>query len=238
LPAGVTPHAPEQHDWAQPHGAPVQGHAAPVRPEKQYEQSEPHAAVQQYDFILNPENPVKKPLLIPTGNSMLSRLAIGVGGLVVLVILVVVIAGLLGGSSGGNLAALTTVAQDQTELTRVANLSTSQTPSQDVANVAINTSLSVSSAKQQLLTYLADNGHNLGVKDLNLKRDTRTDTQLQTAAAASNFDSTFISVLQTQLDAYQRDLKLAYGSTTGPKGKALLSSQYDAAELLLKQLKQ
>lgn len=235
LPPGVTPHAPEVHNWVQPPTSLPPSGATPS-PEKHYGQPGPHAAVQPYDFILNPEKPRKKPLLASGGNSLLSRLAIIFGGVVVFVILAIIVMSLLGGKSP-NLVAMTTVAQDQTELVRVAHLADTKATAQGVANVSTNAGLSLASAQQQLLDYLAKNGLKLDKKQLSLKLDKRTDTQLQTAAAASNFDSTFVSVLETQLTTYQRDLKTAYSNTTGPKGRALLSSQYTGAGLLLKQLK-
>lgn len=220
----------------QPQAAPSQPGALPA-PAQQYGQPQAHDPTQQFDFIMNPQKPAKKPVLLPGGNSQFGKLALILGGLVVLVILVAVVASLMGGKSP-NLTAMTTVAQDQAELARVAKLGESQATNQTLSNAAISIDLTALSANQQLVSYLATNGHKLGDKELSLKRDSRTDTQLKTAEDASNFDPTYAGVLETQLNTYQHDLKTAYASATGPKGRALLSSEYTAAGLLLKQLKQ
>jgi hypothetical protein len=227
--------APQQQQPGWPPANPQQ--PAQSGPAQSYTAAPAHPAGQQYEFIMNPGKPAKRPLLLPTGSSMLSRVMLALGGLVVLIV-IGVIASSLFGSKGSDMTSLVSVAQDQAELIRVSQLATGKADGQTAKNTAISVQLALTSANSSLVTYLATNHQKLSNKDLALKHDVSTDTKLTAADSASNFDPTFISVIQAELAIYQRDLKVAYATKPGPKGEQLLKSQYDGATLLLTQSKQ
>lgn len=212
---------------------PVSPQAQPVAPQQ------PGGVDGSYDFIVNPLKPARKSLsLLPSGGSTLRRAGIVGAGLAILLIIVIIFASLLGGGSGGSTAALTTVAQEQTELARVATLGTAHASDQTTQNLAYNVSASLTSANGQLLTYLATNHHKLSTKALALRHSAQTDRSLAAALTDSTFDSTFTDIIQSDLNSYMQALQVAYKANPGPKGRALLNSQYQGAQLLLEQSKQ
>jgi hypothetical protein len=238
-PGGLPPQQPYQPPQGQPGSPQVmpQQPASPIPgPERQYGAPQAAPGQGQYEFIMNPAKPKRSISLLP-GGSLLSRIAIIGGGLVALIILAVILSSVFG-NKGSNTQPMIGVAQDQTELVRVATLANSKAESEIAQRTAISVQLSVTSANQALLTYLQNNGTKTGKKQLSLKRDARTDTQLTSAIDSSNFDPVFLQIMQTQLTAYQRDLKAAYAANPGPNGKVLLESQYKAAGMLLTQTKQ
>jgi hypothetical protein len=190
-----------------------------------------------YDFIFNPQQPAKKTLL-PRGNSMLQRIAIFGGGFVLLVIIIAIFASVLGSGGKTKSEDLITVAQDQTELIRVATDGAQNTTTLPMQNLAQDVLASITSDKTTLLTYMKGNGQKVSAKQLTLKHTSSTDTTLSTAKENSTYDSAFKDIIQSDLNAYQAAIQKAYNANPGPKGKALLTKQFDSAGLLLKLSKQ
>ena len=232
-PGGLPPQQPQPLQPAPPQPTgPIPG------PQQQYGTATTAESQTPYEFIMNPAKPPRKPLLSGmAGGSLMTKIAVFGGGAVVLIMLIVVVSSVLG-SRGSNLQPLVSAGQDQTELIRIATFGIDKAVDQRTKNSAISIRLSLLSDNQALVTYLANNGQKVDGKILGLKKDARTDTQLNQATAASNFDPVFMDVLQKQLTTYQRNLKTAYASTAGPKGKTLLNNEYKAAALLLTQTKQ
>ena len=192
-----------------------------------------------YEFITNPAQAPKPaiPILVGSTSSTMQRALIAVGGLVVLIIIVIIAASLLSGG-GFNATSYETVAEEQTELIRIATLGTNQAVGQPAKNFAVSAELSLTTSQQQLLAYLQKNGHKLSTKQLALKHNAATDTQLTAAQASSSFDATFTSIMQQQLTTYLSSLKSTYASASGKTGKQLLNTDYNAAQSLLTQSKQ
>ncbi len=192
-----------------------------------------------YDFIVNPEKPQRQPVLNLNGSSMAMRIGL-IAGLVVVIMIVIVIASSIFSSSGGNVTNMTSVAQDQVELIRVAT-EASQNQSNDISQTttlyfADNCLLSLSSENQQLLSFLNANGVKLSTAQLALKQNSRTDAALQAAAASSTYDTAFLTAMQGDMSTYVSDLKVAFNASTNPKEKQLLSTEYKDALLLNQQL--
>jgi hypothetical protein len=192
----------------------------------------------EYDFLVNSQKPPKRSLnLLPSNSSMPIRIAVVVGGLLILIIVFSIIRSVLSG--GGNTPALTTVAQDQQE---IIHLTQNATQGQQISlsttnqNFAVTADASLTSAQSQLLDYMKANGHKVKLKTLDLEISTTLDTQIKTAITNSTYDSTFKSIMQNQLSDYQQALRSAYQQTSGAKGRKLLSDQFNGAQLLIKQL--
>lgn len=185
-----------------------------------------------YEFMASTPPP-KRASSVPS--SMIMRVVIVVVGLIVLLILFSVIKGIFSG--GSNKPQLLSVAQDQQELIHLTtNALLVQTLSTSSKNAAITTQLSITSEQSQLLHYMVKTGIKVNAKQLSLKLSLATDKELTDAAAASSYDATLKTILQTKLGVYQKDLKQAYAKTSGPKGRELLKGDYDGAGLLLIQL--
>ena len=187
-----------------------------------------------YDFIMNAGQQPKRSIF-PGGNSPLQRYAIVIGGIGILIILVIVVFSSLFSSGDGNKEVLLKVAQQQSELTRVAEFSLAEsTP--PARGIAISTSFAMRSDQRKLLAVLGQNGVKFGDKQLTLLKDRATDERIKNAKAAANYDATLVDVLDEQLTAYQATVKQAYNNSKNPAVKEVLAQNFESAGLLLKQI--
>jgi len=205
-----------------------------AQPQPTVQPAQPATPASPYDFITANEKPTPQ-FSLPGGSSLLSRALIFGGGLVGLIILAIIFKSLLGG--GSKPTALVSVAQDQQELIHLATAAgLQQGITTTDQNFAATTQLAISSAQSTLITYLATNGQKVAPKVLSLKVSAALDTQLQNAAAATTYDQTFQQIMKNQLTVYSSDMQQAFQQTKGPKGRALLNSNFNQAKLLLLQL--
>jgi hypothetical protein len=243
-PREVTPHAPLPDKLRRGHSQPygeqhtVELNTLPndqsmFQPD-QPQQPAPQQPQSDYEFFLNPEQPAKQSRL-PGGNSTATRALLFGGLLVVLMIVFAVAKSLLGGSA--NLTGFVSVAQDQQSMLHILQSAGQQQDlSTDNKNFAATAEISLDSAQSDLIGYLKINHQKVSVKQLNLKISSSVDTQLAAAASGSTYNQTFKEVMQTQLNSYVVHLQQTYQQTSGPKGRALLNSDYAQAKLLLNQL--
>lgn len=236
-------------DLNQPAPQPVSGHpqqppvinipgqepyvAAPIQPQPTTQQ--PAIEHSPYEFILNPQKPAK-PIapLVPT--SLPKRILLFAGVALVLIILFSVISSLL--KSSPSTAPLLAVLQEQTEIIRIATAGETAATTEPTKSLAYAVQLSVTSQNVQLNRYLSTNKIKMNQQLLAAKRSTTDDKQLMAAQQNGTYDQSLTGVIQKDLGDYQQALHAAYVAKPGPKGERLLSSQYDAAQLLLQQTKQ
>jgi hypothetical protein len=187
-----------------------------------------------YDFILNPTPPPRRTL---GGNSMAMRILIVAVGIFVLLIIAVVFLQLLGKGGGSfDKHAMLIVAQDQTELVRLADRGDQDATTQTNKNFSATTSLGMKSEQAALLKYLAEHGYKPKDKELAQKHSVQTDTQLDQAKSSSTFDTVYAGIMKQQLESYKQDLSTAYNSAKSDSAKAALKARYAAADMLLTQL--
>ena len=184
---------------------------------------------------MNPAPPQRPKLFDFGGNSKGIRVVLVLAGLFLLLVLFVVLKGVFGGKNTA-IPAMVSVAQEQQVLAHLATEGTQNATSGSMKNFAYTTQLSLASQQRQTVNYLKANHHKTGSKELNLKVSKSTDAQLASALSASNYDPVFKSVMRNELKTYQNTLTEAYKQVAGPKGRALLSADYDAVQLLAKQL--
>jgi type II secretory pathway pseudopilin PulG len=197
---------------------------------------QPQQPSPNYDFIMNPGQAPKPQRF--GGGSMASRLLLIAGGLFVLVIIVGIVLKLLTGGGGSvNKAAMLSIAQDQTELIRLAQRGSQDSVSQANKNFSVTLDLGMQSEQTALFNYLSKNGVSFKPNELSLKQSANADQQLNSAKSSSTFDQVYEGIMERQLQAYQRDLQSAYQGA-GPNAKKVLSANYDASELFLTQLKE
>lgn len=192
-----------------------------------------------YDFIVNPAQPGSRSLYL--GNSPKQRLLVVAGGFLILIILVIIVTKALSGGGGWANSFVDVAQQQQALISLSGDVTTNNSQAQLSAgnnNVASTVALAVASSQSQLLTYMKTNGQKVSTKELGLKVNPQTQQQLTSAVTSGNYDSTFQSLLQSQLNSYQLALKQAYAKAPGPKGRQLLSDDYNQANLMLTQLKQ
>ncbi|HEY1064011.1 MAG TPA: hypothetical protein VGE30_01800 [Candidatus Saccharimonadales bacterium] len=196
----------------------------------------PPAQPANYDFIMNPGQAPKK-RSFGGGNSLAMRLLVVVGGLFVLAIVAVIVMNLLGAGGGGfDKKAMLSVAQDQTEIVRLASRGGEDAVSQATKNFAITAQLGITSEQKKLFEYLASVGYEPAAKDLGLKLSTTTDTQLDAAKSSSTFDTAYASVMKQALETYKSDLNTAYNSAKSSEAKKVLQERYKVAVMLQSQL--
>jgi hypothetical protein len=208
-----------------------------MNPQQPYQP--PPSPGSEYDFFMSPQKPQRRNPLsgLGGGNSMAMRVGIIAGLAFVVMMLLYFALSLLGGSS--NKPNLITVAQDQNELIRVTGLATTDgatQSAQSTQNFAQSAGLSLASEQQDLLNFMAANGGKPSPKLLAQTQDSNTDTELNNAIASSNFDTTFVSIMQTQLKSYQAALQIAFKGAHNTTEKQLLSDDYKSAGLLFEEL--
>jgi hypothetical protein len=195
----------------------------------------------EFEFITNPNKPGRRGLGL--GNSTAQRLLVVLGGVFVLVIIVVIIAKLLSHTTNA-LPALTAVGEQQQELIHLTGSTegtssgsgSAPTLSTDHQNVQATIQLVLTSNQTQLLTYLSSNHYKVKTALVTGYANSSLDQQLTAAATNGSYDATFASIIQSQLNSYETALKQAYLQVTGPKGRAMLNSDYSQAQLLQQQL--
>lgn len=226
-PQPAQPQMPPQPVVSAPQVSPNQyGVVAPLQPMPQ-----PVAPAQNpYEFILGNQAP-KRSLL---GGSLLQRVLVIVGGLVVLTIIGAVALSLFAPKSSAQTTFVGLV-QEQQEIIRVTTDMMQYASSSDLKNAATTTNLSVTSDQKQFTTYLTANKVKLTQKELALKTDPANTKLLANAKATSTYDTTATKLLQSVLASYQTDLKTARLSIKGVKSGALLDKATSTDVLLITQ---
>lgn len=189
-----------------------------------------------YEFIMNPPEPPKQSRF-PGSGSLLSRIAIIGGGLVVLLIIANVARGALSGPSP--FPSYVSILQDQQVLIYLSTKALEEDSlSSTNRDFASTTQLSMTSSQAALIGYLATNDQVVDAKVLNAKVTPELDKRLETALAATTYNSTFQEVAKTTLVDYTARMQRTYDAFEGKNGRDLLAKDYKQAELLLEQLNQ
>ncbi len=221
---------------AEPPGGPALSPTVPgPGPQEQQEQSRDAS----YSFITNPGVPPKRsPMeMLPGGGSIITRVGLVVGVIIILVIGVSIFKSILGSGNKTVTAALVNVVQDQQEILNV----TKKTPLQQSLssrnqNFAANIQISLGSSQSQLRSYMATNHIKLKASQLSLKISKATNDQLSASAASGTYNDTFSQIMKTKLSDYGTDIQKAYRLEKGKKGRALLNDSYKQISLFETQL--
>lgn len=185
-----------------------------------------------YDFIVNEAPKPQKPSLLSNQTSFKQRLIVILGGGIVLIIVIIIIASIL--SPKPKTAGLLSIAQQQSTLITLAYLGEKTAAQQITKDLATNVSLSLTSGRLSLVTYLEATGSKLTSASLLTTQSITLSTEL-TATPANNFDSEYVQLTQTQLINYVSALKQVFSSSDPASQKIIISNLYAGAILLLKQ---
>lgn len=190
-----------------------------------------------YDFFLQDGENQKKSgkFNLPGGNSTTQRILIIVGGGIVLILIGIIIMSFLSSGNKSNSTQLLEIAQQQTEIIRVANIGLKEKSvrSTDTLELASNTTLSVQSSQNQVVGILTKSGTKVNSKLLGIKQNAKTDATLSSAAQSNNYDSVFVTTLQKELQTYQLSLKNAFNSSPKASDKKILSDAFKGTGILL-----
>ncbi len=188
---------------------------------------------QQYDFITNPAQRPKKPLLPNVGsgkNGLLIKLAVGLGGLTLLVL----VFALIFSSGSSSKEQLLKVAKQQTEIIRIAEFGIEK-GNADTKSLAYSAKLALITDRNAIVASLAKNNVKVKDKELIGSPDSLIDQRLATAEQNGTYDQVFAVVLKELLDAYQTEVKLVISEVESPTGKDALAVTFENAVLIGKQ---
>lgn len=192
-----------------------------------------------YSFITNPQSH-KSPMLNFKNMSTLSRLIAIIVLVIIIWILIAIISGILSKPIFNQSDFISTL-QKQQELIHIFTTDTSTTQEQASLstinqNLVYSAALVFASDQLKTLNYLKSNGTVINPSSLNVGIIPSYDTELNNALQTNEFNQIFDQVVKTELNQYTSILKQTYSTTNGPKGRALLESEYHNAELLNQQI--
>lgn len=183
-----------------------------------------------YDFIMNDPPKKKAGLGGFTGKQRIMAMIIGAG--VVLIVIMLGLSLVFGGGTNTT-EELVSLAQEQTELIRVADVGVEKARTTEGKNLAVTASLSITTSRAKVIEILGKHRRKLKNQQLELKKSAETDKALETAGLNNRFDETFIKVMNDGLKKYQAHLKQIYDMTASSSEKQILSDAFSAAGLLL-----
>lgn len=190
-------------------------------------------AQDQYEFIMQGNQPVKKPMIPGTGgNSMKSRIILVVIGAFILIMGAIGVNAIVN-SGPDNKQQLLELAQQQTELIRVAEIGVKNSSGLQAKNLAITTELTLTTERNTLVAALKTQKVKVNDKTLKAKADSKTDRALTTAQQNNRFDEEFLKTIQEDLKEYQQNMKAAYNTTTNKKLREALKLQYANANIII-----
>ncbi|HZP55280.1 MAG TPA: hypothetical protein VFB03_00720 [Candidatus Saccharimonadales bacterium] len=182
----------------------------------------------QFDFMLKEPPKPKQGLSLPSGIAG-KILVLGVA-LVVAVLLFVLF---FGNKNTGSKQVIDLMAQSQ-EILRINQLENLQFQNSDTKNLSATTSVTLESQQADLAAYLKKVKVKVSSKELVLRFNKNTDTQLQTAAQNNNLDTAYLLYLKNALTSYQSSMKTVYDSTKSKTLRAALQSAFTSDATILK----
>jgi hypothetical protein len=203
-----------------------------MQPDQQNNQAQHSSSLPQYDFIMNPATQQKKSKFsLPSGNSTKQRIFIVAGGLGVLLLVGFAAMAIFGGGSNSK-DNLTILAQQQNEIIRITEAAKDEKAIRDTStqHTIATIALVVQSEQQQTIALLPKKPN---AKTLALKKNAKTDAVLVAATQNNTYDETLLNTLQTQLVAYQDQIKKTFDATKSSKEKDVLNSAYKSVGVLL-----
>lgn len=192
--------------------------------------------VDPYGFITSPQKQEVRSAPLGVKDPFLQKLILLVGGAAVLLIIVVIVMNVFF-STKSNTDQLLTLAQRQQEIVRVVSANSSELRNQSNINFAANAQISIQSDQNQMLALLTKQGVKTDPKILALKLSADTDTLLATSKSTNTLDDTFKQVLENELNTYISELQAANKTASADTTKQLIAAEFQAANLLLLQLK-
>lgn len=174
-----------------------------------------------YDFIMNSGASPQKKGLLPSGMSKKQKVFIfGGAGLFVLLILGAIFSLFFNRPDPGLDASLK-MAQQHTEILRVADIGTKKAKSSTTRNLAATIKLSMQSSEDKIVA-IASKGRKPTPAQLNAAKDLKTDEALTTADQNNRFDDAFTSAIHDQIRQYLQQIRIVYDATNSSQDKKTL----------------
>ncbi len=187
-----------------------------------------------YDFILNQGQKPKRSL---GGSSKQVRIIMVAVGFFALLVGILVVFSIISSAGKGSTDNLVKLAQQQTEIARVAAIGVEKGGSSDTKNLAITTQLSLKTSAANTIALLSKQGHKVKEQTLALAQNSQTDTQLDSAAASNTFDETFTKLIKAQLASYRTTLQNDFNATSKTSERQLLQDSFNSVVIILNEQK-
>ncbi|MBW3568808.1 hypothetical protein KY385_01635 [Candidatus Parcubacteria bacterium] len=185
-----------------------------------------------YEFIMNPQKPPKKPLLDLGNASTLKRAMFAGGALIVLIILVSTVFSFLNSAGSDHRDRLLEIAQTQHEIIRVAESAEEKIGDRDLLFKVNNIQLTMRSSQLELIGALAGRGLKKVEKKLEASQNAESDALLVQGEQSGKFDETYQALLDQQLNNYRLQLQAAYESSNASE-KQIIETAFGQIDLLL-----
>lgn len=185
-----------------------------------------------YGFIVDPQQPQKRPFL--SGNSTQSRMLIVGGAVLLLIIIGVAVSTIFSSINNRGTNQLKTVYAEQQEVIRIAEMGAREARSSDTRNFAITTQFAVQTSQTEIDTLLKTRKAKLKPEEINIKKNDKLETLLTSAAANNRYDETIHELLQKQITSYSQALQAAYEGNKGQQTRSTLTEAFQSATLLIK----
>lgn len=186
-----------------------------------------------YDFIMKPNTPKKSGNPFGAGSSKQSRIMVVIIGIVGFILLSMIASYILTRASKQTTARMVSIAQEQQELMRIADIGTSKARTSAAKDFAVNVRLSIDTSQKEILALLKKRGHKLNIQLLSKKKNAKTDQLLNEAFLTNRFDDTFSETVRGQLLAYRQRLQETYKGSTNKTEKEVLAKNFKDVSILL-----
>lgn len=187
----------------------------------------------QYDFILNPEQPKASGGVFGPDSSKATKITVVAFGAIVLIILAVIFMNLLTRGSKQATNRLLGIAQEQAEISRVASIGVTNARTAPTKGYANSVKLTIDTSQKDILALLSKRGVKVEAKILNKKQSQKTDKQLEDARLTNRFDDVFSQTVHYQLSSYRSHLESAYKDASSTSEKDVLKKNIASADILL-----
>lgn len=184
----------------------------------------------QFDFIMNPNKPPRRGWL-PTSSGARNIIFGAIATVVVLALLAMIWAIVSG--SDKSIEGLVKVAQQQTEIVRLAEDGNRKAQTEPAKSLAALTNTTITSDKNALTSYLAQNKRKLKPKELAMLADKQADSKLAAAASNGRYEDALIEIILSKIAEYIKTIDGLRGSI-GAKGQKILDDSAHNATLILK----
>jgi len=185
-----------------------------------------------YEFILNPQKPPKKPLIDFSGASMFKRLLLVGGGLIGLIILASVLFSFLNNAGNAQKERLLEIAQTQEEIIRIADSAVEKISDRNLLYKAEGVKLIMTSSQQDTLSALSKRGVKKVGKKLSGGQNSQNDELIIEGEQNGNLDEVYQALLDKQLSNYGLQLQAAFEGST-PEEKQAMETAFNQIDLLL-----
>lgn len=184
-----------------------------------------------YGFIVNPEQPSKRPLF--GGGSTKSRLILVIGIVLIIMILGIIVSSIFSAMGSAGTKQLKIVYAEQQEIIRIAGFGVKDAKGSDARNFAATTLYTTQTSQQQISSALSKQGVKISPEDANIKLNNKVEDILTGAAANNRYDETLRELLEKQIASYTKALEAAHDANEGQQIRTTLTDSYKSAALLV-----